>query len=63
MTKDDRGALTVREFCDRYVIGNTRAYEEIKSGRLKVHKLGRRTLIFLTDALAWEKSLPTNNAA
>lgn len=51
------GALTVRDFCQKYRIGNTKAYEEIGSGRLRAVKCGHRTLILVKDALAWERSL------
>jgi hypothetical protein len=29
------GAMTVKEFCNKYRIGTTKFYEEIKAGRLR----------------------------
>jgi excisionase family DNA binding protein len=55
---NELGALTVREFCERYRLGHTKAYEEINSGRLRAVKCGSRTLILARDARAWERSLP-----
>jgi excisionase family DNA binding protein len=55
---DELGAMTVREFCDRYRIGHTLAYEIIKRGELRAVKCGSRTLILARDARAWERSLP-----
>lgn len=56
---DALGAMTVREFCERYRIGRTRAYELINRGALRAVKCGSRTLILARDARAWERSLPT----
>ena len=55
---DELGAMTVQDFCKRYRIGRTLAYELIKSGELRAVKCGKRTLILSTDARAWERSLP-----
>ena len=51
------GAMTCKEFCERYRLGMTTLYEEFKGGRLRAVKVGRRTLILNRDALAWEHSL------
>jgi excisionase family DNA binding protein len=56
---DNLGAFSPEDFCRRYGIGNTKLYEEIKSGRLRAVKVGVRTLILHADAKAWERSLPT----
>jgi len=58
----DLGAMTCKEFCDRYRIGMTTLYEEFKSGRLRSVKVGRRTLILNRDAVAWEGSLAGSGA-
>ena len=55
---DDLGAFTVANFCERYGIGLTKFYAEIKVGRLRAVKLGVKTLILRADAKAWENSLP-----
>lgn len=40
-------------FCASVGIGRTQAYEEIKERRLKVAKVGRRTIIPLAEAQRW----------
>ena len=34
-------------------------YEQIRAGKLKAHKLGRRTLILAADVQSWLAALPT----
>ena len=51
-------AFSVRETCRRYNVGKTFLYEEIKQGRLKARKAGRRTLIAAVDAARWFENLP-----
>ena len=53
------GAMTVKEFCNKYRIGTTKFYEEVKSGRLRAVKCGTRTLILNRDGISWEHTLPT----
>ena len=55
----DDGALTVAEFCARYGLGRTAAYEEINGGRLEARKRGNRTLIPRTAARRWLNNLPS----
>lgn len=54
---ENLGALTVREFCQRYRLGHTLVYEMIKDGRLRAVKCGERTLLLAKDVKAWEQSL------
>jgi excisionase family DNA binding protein len=54
---EDLGAMTVREFCERYRLGHTLVYEMIKDGRLRAVKCGERTLILARDVKVWEQSL------
>lgn len=65
MTDDtgELGAMTCKEFCDRYRLGMTTLYEEFKAQRLRAVKVGRRTLILNRDALAWEHQLSAVRAA
>jgi excisionase family DNA binding protein len=51
-------AMSIDEFCQRYGVGRTSAYEEIKQGRLRGLKVGRRTIITEDDAEAWLRRLP-----
>lgn len=53
-----KAALTVNEFCNRYSIGRNLFYDEVKAGRLRTRKAGRRTLVLATDAAAWAHALP-----
>jgi excisionase family DNA binding protein len=39
-------------------VGRSFIYEEIKEGRLRIRKAGRRSLIFDSDLKAWLASLP-----
>ena len=54
----DRGAMTIKEFCDWAGVGLTTAYKEIDAGRLIMRKLGRRSIIRKADAEAWLAELP-----
>jgi excisionase family DNA binding protein len=54
----DKRAFSISEFCARYSIGRTRAYEEIAAGRLRAVKAGQRTLIPEDSAEAWLEALP-----
>lgn len=51
--------LSLDEFCHLYGTGRTLAYEEIKTGRLRARKVGRRTVISRDDAESWLRQLPT----
>jgi hypothetical protein len=53
-----RRAMSLDEYCDRYGLGRTRAYGEIKSGRLQARKCGKRTIIAEDDAEEWLRRLP-----
>ncbi len=59
----DRGARSLTDFCTWAGIGKTKAYEEIKAGRLKVRKLGAKTLVLDEDARAWLASLPETSSS
>jgi len=59
----EQRAYSIAEFCNRYGIGRTTTYQEIKSGRLHVVKAGKRTLVPADAAESWLKGLPTAQAA
>jgi excisionase family DNA binding protein len=54
-------AMTVRCFCESVGIGRTRFYREVKAGRLRVRKVGRRTIVTSDDADQWLNRLPAIN--
>jgi excisionase family DNA binding protein len=54
----ERNAFSRKEFCDRNGIGHSKFYEEVKAGRLRAHKLGRKVLIFADDEQAWRDGIP-----
>lgn len=41
----DRVADTVNEFCEALRIGRTFFYSEVKAGKIKIRKAGRKTLV------------------
>jgi hypothetical protein len=51
-------AMSVRGFCEAVGIGRTRFYQEVKTGRLRVRKVGRRTIVTSDDAEDWLNRLP-----
>ena len=51
-------AFTVQEACATSSIGRSSLYAEIKAGRLRSCKVGRRTIILHEDLLAWLNALP-----
>lgn len=51
-------AYSVEAFCKRFDLGRSKTYEEIRLGRLKIRKVGTRTLIAHEDAIAWFNALP-----
>jgi hypothetical protein len=53
-----RRAMSLAEFCERYSIGRTKAYEELHAGRLRARKCGTRTIITEDEAEDWLQRLP-----
>lgn len=45
MAEFQRVALSIARACDRLSIGRTTFHELVKQGRIKVFKLGRKTLV------------------
>jgi predicted DNA-binding transcriptional regulator AlpA len=60
--KQTSRALSIAAFCQQYSIGRTTAYAEIKAGRLRLRKVGTKSLIVFEDAEAWINSLPLARA-
>lgn len=50
-------AVSIVEFSRLFSICRTKVYAEIRSGRLKAKKHGRRTLILMEEAQRWLHSL------
>ncbi|GJL94396.1 MAG: hypothetical protein DHS20C05_08010 [Hyphococcus sp.] len=46
-------AYDIKSFCKAFNVSRSFVYEEIKEGRLRVVKVGRRTLIPRPYALEW----------
>jgi excisionase family DNA binding protein len=44
------GAVSIKDFCQRYSLGRTKTYELIGNGELPVTKIGKKTLIRISDA-------------
>ena len=58
MTNESKRAYSVREFGRRNDVGSTFTYAQIKAGRLRAIKAGRRTLITAEAENAWLDALP-----
>ena len=54
----EKRLLSVREFCERYGIGRTRAYSLLHTGAVQAVKVGASTRIPVESAEAWAASLP-----
>jgi predicted site-specific integrase-resolvase len=50
-------AYRISEFCQTYVISRTALYREIKAGRLRLLKRGKRSLIERAEAERWFDTL------
>ena len=51
--------MTVDEFCSWASIGRSKFYQEVAEGRITIRKIGRKSVVTLTDAITWLDSLPT----
>lgn len=50
-------ALTVSEFCSAYSVGRSTFYQLVKSDRIRPLKVGKRTVIAVSEAERWLDSL------
>ncbi|EQD61363.1 phage excisionase [mine drainage metagenome] len=63
-TKPERAALAIPQFCAAYGLSRTACYQEIRAGRLRAVRIGkRRTAILRADAETWADSLQPLTAA
>ncbi len=60
---ENRGALTVDEFCGWACIGRSKFYQEVQEGRIRIRKVGRKSVITVSDARIWLESLPDGGRA
>lgn len=51
-------ASTVEEFAQRYGLCKQTIYNQARAGRLKIRKVGKRSVITAEDEKAWLESLP-----
>lgn len=62
-TLEGRGALTVDEFCAFVSIGRSKFYQEVIEGRIRMRKIGRKSVITVIDAMAYLENLPEGGRA
>jgi hypothetical protein len=55
--------ITVPDFLRQYAISRTSFYKEVKDGRLRIIKRGRRTVVSNLDASQWLESLRNQSGA
>lgn len=58
---DDVLSYSIPDFCRATGTSRSKAYEEIRAGRLRAIKFGARTLIRRQDAEAWLDQLAAEN--
>ena len=51
-------SYSIANACDATGIKRSSIFEEIREGRLKARKFGRRTLILRSDLMEWLHALP-----
>ncbi|GGD93562.1 hypothetical protein GCM10011390_10390 [Aureimonas endophytica] len=57
-TAPERGAMSVDEFCAWASISRAKFYRERNAGRIKLRKIGRKSVVVMSDAVAWLNALP-----
>ena len=50
--------ITVQEFCKKYAVGRTKAYELFNAREVEAKKIGSRTLVVRVSAEKWFADLP-----
>jgi excisionase family DNA binding protein len=53
-------AVDIAEACNLTSLSRSRLYGEIRDGRLTPRKIGRRTVIAMTELRRWLSALPTS---
>ena len=57
-TQIEKQAYSVNEFLSSFAIGRTMFYREVNEGRLKINKIGNKTVVTASNAKAWLNALP-----
>lgn len=58
---ESRLGYTVDEFCEAVPMGRSKFYEEARAGKIKLRKIGTKTIVTVPDALDYMRSLPVVN--
>ena len=53
-----RLAFTIEQLAELAGVGRTTLFGEIGAGRLRAKKIGRRTVVLISDAQIWLERLP-----
>jgi excisionase family DNA binding protein len=59
--KDAAIAVGIDEAARLIGVGRTLLYREIGEGRLRIRKVGKRTLVPIAELTAWLQRLPSRN--
>ena len=61
-TDPDKPAFSIDQFCDRWEIGRTKFYEEVRKGRLRIFKIGKLTRVTPDAEADWQRQLEEQSA-
>jgi predicted DNA-binding transcriptional regulator AlpA len=62
-TASVRMAYSIKEFIERNGISRATVYEESKRGRLKIRKIGGKSVVLAIDERDWRNALPLLHAS
>ena len=62
MESNSKAAQSIPAFCEDNGIGRTLTYDEIRSGRLRSMKVGKRRLITAEAAAEWRRVMEQQTA-
>jgi hypothetical protein len=55
--------MTVDQFCHWANLGRSKFYREVSDGRIRLRKIGRKSVVTVGDAEAWLDALPEAGGA
>lgn len=58
-----RPVYLIPDFCRDFGVGRSKAYAEIRAGRLRAFRIGDRTAVAGEDALAWREARRAEEAS